>query len=191
MLKGPGFENADYWFPEFNVYAELKCLAEDLISDRQFQDTVRDMSLKWARQGRVKFPRGGYIALDSMPVECQEEFLQKLKRKLEGTVKKANKQVRGTKSEFGHTDASGMLILVNDGNMLLQPPTLLGLLNRCLSNPQQFTSLQSVIVATVNETVSLPDRAFRGQVLSFDMVPTTKGQDLTHTSASIFEPHLR
>lgn len=158
VLVKPKFENPDFWFPEFNVYAELKCLSEDLISDKQFQDTVRDMITKWTREGKVRFGRGEYRPLSALPKECQEELFQRLKRKVERVVAKANSQVKSAKAELGHPDASGMLILVNDGNMLMQPGMLVGLISRCVSNPNQFTSLQSVILATINETVSTPDR---------------------------------
>lgn len=41
--SSPGFSNADYLFNEYNVIAELKCLEEDKIKDKNIRDKASEI----------------------------------------------------------------------------------------------------------------------------------------------------
>jgi hypothetical protein len=86
-LRGPRSPtNADYWFPEFNVVAEIKRLADNLMTSKDFQKKVAGRYAAWVRKGLVPPPiRGEKLAIEfgKIPEACATEIADLLKRKLE------------------------------------------------------------------------------------------------------------
>lgn len=157
VLRQPGFSNADFWFPQDNVVAELKCLSEDYWSRDDFSKSVARMYHSWVLKGWAPAPTSDrtFANLQDLPKQCSDELTAPLKKKLEdGTVKKANRQIRETKEHFGATDAKGLLLLVNDGNFALPPSMVRHLLARILND--KYSSINNVIHFSVNETVGVP-----------------------------------
>lgn len=114
------FSNADYFFPQDNVVADLKCLREDIMSKPEFARQASEMHARWVAEGRVAPPRTSRVVLNprELPDECAREFVELFKKRLEfSTIKKANKQLRETKKRLGAADAEGLLLLANDGNV--------------------------------------------------------------------------
>jgi len=155
-LRDADFVNADYWFPDYDVIGELKCLSEDLSSSRSFNDRVSRLYASWIERGLVP-PRYGRVSvsLRDIPVECAREFLHLLKRRFEVNVlKKANAQIKGIKKHLGRPDAKGLLFLVNDGNYLLPPGMVAHLLARATRG--QHRSINSVIYFSASVLAAVP-----------------------------------
>jgi hypothetical protein len=53
VLVNPNFKNADYWFPEYNVVAELKQLSENILEKNDYKQKLTDMYWRWVREGLV------------------------------------------------------------------------------------------------------------------------------------------
>src|SRR3989442_13754046 len=87
-LNNPQFSNADYWFPEHQVIAELKCLTENLASKREFNDRVSNLHASWVRKGLLPWTAQRKITLNlrDIPLRCAREFLDPVKRRLEVNV---------------------------------------------------------------------------------------------------------
>jgi hypothetical protein len=157
VLKGPTFANADYWFPDAKVVAELKCLTEDLSTKTKFNESVETLYASWVKRGLVPRPTAKRVRVNlrDLPPRCAREFVDPIKKKLEAsTVKKANRQIRETKHYLAAPDAKGLLLLVNDGNFMLPPTMMTHLLSRILKG--QYSSISSVIYFSVNENSSVP-----------------------------------
>jgi hypothetical protein len=159
VLKQPRFKNADYWFPEHETIAELKILSENLSIKKDFQCKVNKLFLSWMERklipqmkisGTVKFD------LQTLPEICANEYIGIIKKRLESSIiKKANKQIRETKQYMGKDKAKGLLIIANDGNLMMHPRLFLYLLNRILN--KNHSNINSIIYFTANLPVSLKD----------------------------------
>jgi hypothetical protein len=157
FLLTPQFPNADYWFPEYHVVAELKCLTENLGSKREFNDRVSALYTSWARNGLLPQAAESKItlALRDIPLRCAREFLDPVKRRLEVNIlKRANAQIKGLKEHLGEPSAKGLLLLVNDGDYMFPPGVMAHLLARSMK--EQYRSIHSVIYFSVNELVTVP-----------------------------------
>ena len=156
-LINPTFSNADFWFPSANVVAELKCLSENYFSRDSFNKSLSDKYQSWVARGlvpRLKTAKA-IVNLANLPVQCADEVVQPLKRKLEtSTVKKANRQIRETREHLGASNAKGLLLLVNDGNHALPPSMVRHLLARLLN--AQYRCINTVVHFSVNEQVQVP-----------------------------------
>ena len=155
-LHQPTFNNADYWFPAAKVVAELKCLTEDLSTKSDFNASVAALHRSWVKRGLLPRPSTERVRLDlrELPLKCAREFIEPIKKRLEGGIKKANRQIRETKLHVDVTEAKGLLLIANDGNYMLPPSMMLHLLPRILKG--QFSNINSVVYFSVNELVSTP-----------------------------------
>jgi hypothetical protein len=157
VLVNPNFKNADYWFSEAAVVAELKCMTEDLATDAEFNSKATQLHKSWVERGLVAKPSASRARfnLRDIPPECAYEFIEPIKRRLESSVlKKANRQIRETKKYLKSPFAKGLLLLVNDGNFLMPPSVVNHLLGRCLKG--QYSSINSVIYLSVNQFATMP-----------------------------------
>lgn len=155
--ENPHGPNADYWFPDHQVVVELKCLTENLVSKREFNDRVSKLHASWVRQGLLPPTAPGKITLSlrDIPLKCAREFLDPIKRRLEVNVlKKANMQIKGTKKHLNEPNAKGFLLLVNDGDYMFPPGMMAHLLARSMK--EQHKSIHSVVYFSVNEFVTAP-----------------------------------
>ena len=156
-LENPRFANADYWFPDYQVMVELKCLTENLMAKREFNERVSKFYAAWMRAGLIPQAEREKITfnLRDIPVKCAREFLEPIKRRLDVNVfKKANKQIKEMKKHFNATSTKGLLLLVNDGDYMFPPGMMAHLLAR--SFKEQYSSIHSAIYLSVNELVTVP-----------------------------------
>lgn len=158
VLVNPSFKNADFWFPKAGVIAEMKRLSDNYFSQDSFRTFLSEKYKSWVNNGLVS-PLGAgknTVNLADLPVQCANEVLHTLKRKLEdSTIKKANRQIRQTREHFSAKGATGLLLLVNDGNLALPPNMVRALVARSLKN--QYRSINTIIHFSVNELVNAPD----------------------------------
>ena len=98
-------KNADYWFADASVVAELKCLTDNLMTSPQFEEQVRTRYEEWVRKGFVPRPTTARDAFDikDLPEVCAREITNLLKKRLEPTLMKANCEIRQTKEMLGGT----------------------------------------------------------------------------------------
>ena len=156
-LKGSLPFNADYFFANDKVVAEMKCLEEDTYSAKEFNELFNTLIQDWQNRGMIQWEVfGGPVLLQSrqLPFECQLELEKLINRRLRKIVTKANKQIRQTKETLNGPDAKGLLLLVSDGNYFLRPEHVLGFVGRILKD--EFSSINSIVYFTVNAAVDVP-----------------------------------
>lgn len=153
-------KNADYWFPKYRVIAELKCLSDNLMTSSEFNRRASALYNTWVKRGDVARPADAKIKfkLKDLPKRCVREIVDPLKRRLEtNTLKKANNQIKHLRKHLGEPSAKGLLILVNDGDYSYTPAMMSHLLARSLK--VHYSSINSVIYLSVNESVKVPGMA--------------------------------
>jgi len=150
-------ENADYWFPDRNIFAELKCLTHDLMTDRDFHANLSHRYVEWFRRGLVGRPTraDGQVPFDSLPLECRQEVHRFIQEKIERVVNKANKQIKASKAFFEAPTAGALLIIVNDGNFLLQPASALAVIDGIFVNRSKYSNIHYYVYATVNDRIEI------------------------------------
>ena len=77
------------------------------------------------------------------------------KRKFEGRVKKAARQIKETKARLCAPEARGLLILVNEASTFLRPDLAFYFLHHILKG--QYSSIDHVIYCSINMLVNTPD----------------------------------
>jgi hypothetical protein len=158
QLKNPSFSNADYWFPKYRVVSELKRLSENLSEKEDFKKEISLLYQTWVKKKLVPPAPSKVFRINTkdMPEQCALEFIEIIKKRVESsTIKKANRQIKETKEFLNAKDAKGLLLLLNDGNLIMNPDLVIYLLKRILN--KECTSINSVIYFSVNPKVFAPN----------------------------------
>jgi arsenate reductase-like glutaredoxin family protein len=113
-------ERADYLFREEKVVIELKTLEED--KRVEHAQKLGGLTTGWARSGHVRTIGRTIVNLQNMHPEPQREWLNLLEAPIERIIRKANSQIRSTKNRENLPDAEGLLLILNDGNLLHTAP---------------------------------------------------------------------
>jgi hypothetical protein len=155
--SSPNFSNADYLFREYGVVAELKCLQKDVLEDPAYKREVNQLFDRWITQGLI--PDLGFglfrVRVDKLPVQCQRDFFQLIRKPIRRAIEKANKQIRETKIHLNLPEAKGLLLFANDGCWSLESDAVVYLLDISLGD--RFGSIHSLVYLTVNMPARLPD----------------------------------
>lgn len=149
LLPSNPLENADYLFRNDYVVAELKCLEKDILRNDNFSSKLNALYDTWVRKRLVR-QRSGVFELNTgtLPLECQREVHGLLKAPIERTIKKANRQIRQTKKYFEVPDATGLLLLANEGMYSVESAHIVDFACRILAN--QYSSIDGLAYFTVN-----------------------------------------
>lgn len=147
--------NADYWFPEDNVVAELKCMSTNYFSDRTFMEWLSRAYQNWVTKGLAPrlYTKTAKVNLANLDPRCYQEVLGFVKKRLERSFKQASKQIKATKAAQGAKAATGLLLLVNDGNFGVVPAMVETIAARCLP---KYSGINTVIYFSVNMPMSAP-----------------------------------
>lgn len=146
---------ADYWFPQENVVGELKCLSDNYFDDLSFNGWLQRKYEDWVRRNLANpISLRSVINLANLPPICAHEVTSFLRKRLDGSLKQANLQIKASRQDLGATSALGLLILVNDGNVALPPGMIRNIVARSL--PNKFSGINSIIHFTANMPSDLP-----------------------------------
>jgi hypothetical protein len=116
--------NADYFFPDDKVIAELKSLETDGGDPAGYAKRVAESFRHFGYTGSDFF--GWMYRGEAMPAEVSRNVFSKMRRSVREASKKANKQIRSTKALLHCPDARGLLLVANDNNYGLSPQLLVG-----------------------------------------------------------------
>lgn len=118
----PGFANADYFFEQENIIAELKCLTEDKLSDSRQSESIRNLFEQNISLGQIPDPGPGIVRINSSdcPLDIQRKLYSIISRPIKTHIEKANRQIRETRRQLNRPDAHGLLLFANDGNFRLE-----------------------------------------------------------------------
>ncbi|GER13001.1 hypothetical protein [Variovorax boronicumulans] len=152
----PNHPNADYYFPQHSVVAELKCLEDDKSEDELLQAKIQTLFDKWMADGTIPTYYGESVRIESktLPPICQHALLEVYKTPIQRRVLKANKQIKATAERLGLQNYQGLLLVANDGNYALEADAVIYLIWRILG--QSFRNITNVVYFTVNMPATHP-----------------------------------
>ena len=148
----PSFQNADYLFKDNKIIAELKTLQTDFAKAETFQNKRHDLIRKYISEGKMEFRN--LLNPSELPKDYLNDVIRIFRPALSRIIKKANVQIRETKEKLKFPDSSGLLILVNDDFISLEPQFIISLISDILI--QSYSSVDGFVYLTLNHYVELP-----------------------------------
>lgn len=148
----PPFENADYLFRESEVIIELK----EITTEFGESDRVRDNFIYLHEKHYDNDPkwRPALFGGDGYSKAFVTDFIRLFREPLGRILKKANSQIKSTKTNLPFEHGLGVVMIVNDGFNSLEPYFVRALLSNILLNSN--SSIQCCIYMTVNTYVEVP-----------------------------------
>lgn len=119
----PPFDNADYLFPDARVIAELKCLDDDKMLDEGMIAKVSELYVAEMRAKRAPGIVFGTVTLTTQGFSDTywRDVKDLYKAPLQRLVKKANEQIKSTRTHLQRNDHRGLLIVANNNHSALDP----------------------------------------------------------------------
>jgi hypothetical protein len=156
--------NADFVFVADQVIAELKILKRSALDMKEFSEQLSPLYREWIRDGKVPPAWGtNRINLRDLPSDCANEALSILRRPIYRRVRKANEQIKSTKRLLNMPDATGLLILIQDGDSFFSPEMVLHLLYRTLNTTNFLSHVDDIIYANGKLAAMIPTDRLRYQ----------------------------
>jgi hypothetical protein len=150
--------NADYIFHDAKVVAELKVLKDNPFTSKEFRKSLDKKTKQWIRDGYITPTQLKRVQkLKDLPDKCWRDTEKLYVRPLKTHVEKANRQIKSTKQSEQIEDYKGLLILVSDGNYLLEPKNIRLAIGRLLEDDNRYRSINTVLYLTVNMLTQRPD----------------------------------
>lgn len=146
------FENADFLFPSLQVVAELKEIETEFDRSAAFRDGFRSLIERVMKEDPSWRPLllGGS---GEYPKWFSRELIRLFRPPVSRVLKKANRQLRETKSHFNISKPIGMLIFANDGFTTLEPHFVRSL--ACNLLVDSYSSIDCFLYITVNRYVEV------------------------------------
>jgi len=150
-------KNADYLFRKDQVVCELKCLEKDLFYEDD-ADRLLPLIDKWTSNGMIT----GHQALrwvlgqDRLNEGCYRDLLTLVNRTIERAIRSAKHQIKDTKDFFNIPEASGLVLIANDGNYFLEHQQFIGLICNLMERRFNDSSIDGFVYFTANMPVSIP-----------------------------------
>lgn len=150
-------DNADYFFRNRTIIAELKCLEKDYFNNKEIGKKLETKLNRWIHAGilRKESIKDGVIQTDNLSPYYASEIFQIFLKPMKSAIEKANKQIKETKKYFNLPEAKGLLILANDGNYSLTPKLSMHALANLLLT--KHSGIDSFIYFTPNIQVTDPN----------------------------------
>jgi len=153
LLSGnPSFQNADYLFPNENVIAELKTLQTDFGTTDSFRAKHIELAKKYLSESRMTLSAIFHSA--EQPKEYIGDLLRLFRPSLCRILKKANRQLRDTKRKLNLPNTPGILLLINDDFLSLEPRFISSIIYEILSH--SYSSIDACVYLTLNHYVDIP-----------------------------------
>ncbi|MBD2655434.1 hypothetical protein H6G45_18525 [Synechocystis sp. FACHB-383] len=152
ISEAPSFQNADYVFRNGNVIAELKTLQTDFGVTNSFKDKHIKLLQNYISDNRMPF--SAIFHNTERPKEYSKDLLRLFRPPLCRILKKANKQIKETKKELSLENNSGIILLVNDGFISLEPRFIISIICEILSH--SYSSIDAFVYLTLNHYVDIP-----------------------------------
>jgi hypothetical protein len=154
-------KNADYFFRDDDVIAELKSFEKDLFNVPEDVERIFKIIAKHRDSGAVSGYRGFRWAIgqDPIPVEYRRDMLSLARRSIEHAVRQANKQIRSTKQLLNKPDAKGIVLLANDGNHFSHPAEAVMLICQVMEAHFLDSDIDGFVYFTANTPAKVPDNA--------------------------------
>ena len=160
--RAPGHDNADFFFDQANVVAELKCLDEDKIHDDRIIEKASQLYLQELGGGRALRIVFGTVHTDTggFTPEFTAKISSLYRTPVERRVRKADKQIGETKQALERPNAGGLLLVANNNHTALDPWHAWKLMDEILQKPM-YTHITAAVLFAGNLGAVLPGRSER------------------------------
>jgi hypothetical protein len=154
-----GFANADYQINDANCLIELKTLETNQAEESVFIKKLASLN-KLPFEKTLTFDNNNH----SVPDDLFKQFLGSIEDaiypRIKKVITKANKQIRETKFNLGLDSHFGIVWIVNERSILLEPNVLKNLVVKALDT-NSLSSIQAVIISNVNLHVTTSEKENR------------------------------
>ncbi|MEP6849472.1 MAG: hypothetical protein ABI999_11495 [Acidobacteriota bacterium] len=144
-------QKADYFFRDREIICEFKVFESD--SRHKIEDVIRPHTLRDDWPIVVGAPRPLERILERLPdgEEIKRQIFLKVSDSVERNIRKANGQIRDTKTSFDLPNSTGLLVLVNETVHSLTPKTIvsrigLALTKRTVDKKPQFDQISAILL---------------------------------------------
>ena len=162
--------NADYFFEDDNVIAELKCLNDDPTKVEVLAERLIGAYRQCGLNGSDCL---GYLFRgEPMQEIVKKKIFTATKRTLSSVVAKANKQIRASKSTLARQNAKGLLLVANNANYGFSPQTMYRIIGDA-ANRLSDNHIDGYIYFTPNVYHAKPQSNIAQQL----WVPAYRGED--------------
>lgn len=166
----PEVQNADCIFEHDKVLVELKTLETEVGNAPQFREKMTVLSRRiYAKHGKTPLSLDPIVTADYL-----KGFIDLYRPPLARIAKKANAQIKSTKTNFGYANYNGILLLINDSLKELPPRFVLATLGRILNG--SCSSIRALVYLT-NHYVVIPGDEY-GRVLWVPLYADENDDDL-------------
>jgi hypothetical protein len=145
-------ENADFIFLASGVVAELKIVETEFSRAPGFASKFAALTQRLIAEEPHWTP-AAFAEHATYPKWFVREFTHLFRPPMSRILKKANRQLRATKEHFDISSNTGVLLLVNDGFVSLQPEFFRGLVSNLLL--YSYSSIDCFVYLTVNRYVAI------------------------------------
>ncbi len=156
LPKSPEFPNADYFLEQRTLVAELKSVETEFGGNKAFMagfDGIMKDLLKADPTWRPQLFGGKPI-----PKEFLARIIRLYRPPLGRILKKANRQIKETKTQFNLGRSHGVLFIVNDHFLELPPDTVRALVASILTH--SYSSVDCFVYLTLNTYVEVPSSEY-------------------------------
>lgn len=115
--------NADYYFPEDDVIAELKTLEVDALDLKTIDRRIM-ASYKWLGY-QLEDYTDFLFGKKYLPDDVNKRVFSTISRPIIDAVRKANKQIISSRRLLGRPEAKGLILVANSGNFGFPPVQLM------------------------------------------------------------------
>ncbi len=190
------FANADYQIEDANCLIELKTLETNQADESVFIKKLSSLN-KSPFEKILKSDNKNSSISDDLFNQFLGSIEDAIYPRIKKVIIKANKQIRETKINLGLDSHFGVVWIVNERSILLEPKVLKNLVAKVLDT-NSLTSIQAVIISNVNLHVAASDK----KVPHLYWIPIFKINkdkekvdetiwDIVHTIGLAWEVHVR
>lgn len=160
--RAPSHKNADFFFDDANVIAELKCLDEDKIHDDKIIEKVSSLYLHELNADRAPVIIFGEVRMTTsgFTPAFTDEIMSLYRIPIERRVRKANRQIAETKQALNRPDASGLLLVANNNHTALDPWHAWKLLDDIVKKPD-YEHIDAAVLFAGNLGAKFPEHQER------------------------------
>jgi hypothetical protein len=150
--------NADYFFKEPLIVAELKTFQKDVFAEPEDIPRIQELYGKWLSSKKMtqKQFREHAFKGKPLPPKCTQDLIERASKTVERAIHKANKQIGTTKKTLNYENANGIIFLINDGNYFFTNEGFLSIICNIIGRKFKESNFDVIIYQTINQATYKP-----------------------------------
>jgi hypothetical protein len=158
-------KNADYILHTQRIIAELKCIEDDKLDDRNVCQEIENCLERWGIPRSADIGEIERVDLSRLPHACVNELSDIKKKPLRTIVESASRQIKAMKVRLKASTYQGLLLVANDGDLSLPRPALLRFFAEVLNG--SGSGVNSFVLFSVNLACSVPGSNLQSMIWNY------------------------